>query len=233
MKLVVISDTHNQHRFIQVPMGDVLIHCGDFTSIGRMDEVTSFLQWFDKKPHKYKIFIAGNHEKSFDPKFSSDGQKPQWLQEAIKSATNPRNNVFYLEESGVEIEGVKFWGSPWTKDFYPQYWAFNCPQDEIVERHWSKIPTDTDVLITHGPGLWLDTNRFNKSCGDPELQKIVDDIKPKYHLFGHIHKEKRELRKGSNPYTTFINASNLDDDYQIANQPITMKYNGIDRTIFV
>lgn len=224
MKAVVISDTHNQHKYLgEIPKGDILIHCGDFSSVGRMDEVSAFLQWFGMRPHKYKIFIAGNHERSFDPKFNDNIQKPQWLQEAIKSATDPRNNVFYLENSGVEIEGIKFWGSPWTKDFYPQYWAFNCPEDKIVERHWSKIPVGTDVLITHGPGLFLDRNRANQSCGDFALQGIVESRKPEYHLYGHIHREKGEVRQVSTSDTTFINASVLDEAYILANKPIVFE----------
>ena len=102
--------------------------------------VIDFLEWFSIQPAKYKIYIAGNHELSYqkDPgfKYQMIGQFP---------------GVKYLESKGVTIDGVKFYGSPYTPMFYD--WAFMLDRGESIAQEWENIPDDTNVLITHGPGF--------------------------------------------------------------------------------
>ena len=62
MRIVVISDTHNQHARLKLPKGDMLIQCGDFTGRGLIPEAASFLQWFIEQDFAHKILIAGNHD---------------------------------------------------------------------------------------------------------------------------------------------------------------------------
>jgi Icc-related predicted phosphoesterase len=206
MKLCIISDTHNKHmRLGKLPNADVIIHCGDFTSVGHGHEIRNFMQWFKKLDQfKYKIIIAGNHD---------------WLFETnrVLALEDVPKNVIYLEDSGVEIEGIKFYGIPVTKPF--NNWAFNRPESKLVE-HWKAIPNDIDVLITHGPPhticdyvIW-----DNSHEGSPSLYfEVVERIKPKLHCFGHIHGGYgMKVIEG----TTFINASNLDEDYMCVNKPI-------------
>jgi len=65
------------------------------------------------------------------------------------------------------------------------------PQD--ASDIWSKIPDDTDVLITHGPPYGVldqcpDTYGAPSHAGCPELCKAVEKIPSiKLHVFGHIH----------------------------------------------
>jgi Icc-related predicted phosphoesterase len=206
MKLCIISDTHNKHmRLGKLPDADVIIHCGDFTSVGHGHEIRNFMQWFKKLDRfKYKIIIAGNHD---------------WLFETnrVLALEDVPKNVIYLEDSGVEIEGIKFYGIPVTKPF--NNWAFNRPEEKLVE-HWKAIPDDTDVLITHGPPLSIcDYVIYDNSHeGSPSLYfEVVERIKPKLHCFGHIHGGYGiKVIEG----TTFMNASNLDEDYMCVNAPI-------------
>ena len=64
MRLVIISDTHEQHAGLGTLSGDVLIHCGDFcrgynnpgTAIETLDS------WFEQQEFAKIIFIGGNHD---------------------------------------------------------------------------------------------------------------------------------------------------------------------------
>jgi hypothetical protein len=59
-------------------------------------------------------------------------------------------NVHYFCNSGVEINGVRFWGSPYSPKFH-HFWAFNEKRGADRARHWAKISENTDILITHCP----------------------------------------------------------------------------------
>ena len=71
------------------------------------------------------------------------------FQESPALAREILSNALYLEDSGIEIDGVRFWGSPWTPNFMD--WAFMLDRDELLYQKWKAIPEHTDVLITHGP----------------------------------------------------------------------------------
>lgn len=197
---------------MSIPDGDVLVHAGDFTMQGRAAEINEFNEQLARLPHKHKVVIAGNHDIGFET-HSEDAR-------ALLT------NATYLEDSGVEIEGVKFWGSPWQPQFFD--WAFNLERGEALKEKWQKIPEDTDVLITHGPPrMILDMapreGRLavaNVGCDDLR-EEILERIKPKYHIFGHIH-EGYGWRKVEG--ITFINASILNGRYQIQNKPIVFYF---------
>jgi len=210
MKLCIISDTHNKHkRLPPLPEADVIIHAGDFTSVGHSHEIVNFMQWYSKLPYKYKIVIAGNHD---------------WLFEThrLLALEKVPEGVIYLEDSGVELDGVKFWGTPVQLPF--MNWAFNKPEHKLVP-HWQAIPDDTDVLITHCPPYTiLDWSIYDlKHTGSPSLYfEVIQRIKPKVHIFGHIH---GSYGKKIIESTTFINASNLDEDYMCVNPPMIFEVN--------
>ena len=204
MKLICISDTHNKHGEIPIPDGDVLIHAGDITEGGTEREVVDFLKWFSAQPHEHKIFIAGNHDFYFEKSSEEDIQKliPE--------------NVHYLKESDIIIEGIKFWGSPATPG--DGTWAFNQKQEQEINKHWEQIPEDTKVLITHTPAYKIkDVLNNGTHIGCASLKKIFPNRKIEFHIIGHVH--------GSYGITTvsdtkFINASCLDNEYRILHKPL-------------
>lgn len=100
MKIVLISDTHVQHRGLELPEGDCIVHAGDLTGRGQLNQVYDFLNWYNKLPFEFKIFIAGNHDMSFD-----------FDKSTVKNILADYNDLIYLENSGTEINGIKFWGS--------------------------------------------------------------------------------------------------------------------------
>ena len=209
MKICIISDTHNKHKHLgNLPNADVIIHCGDMTSVGKEHEIRNFFKWFSNlNQYKYKICIAGNHDWLFETSGS-------WARSLVPS------NVIYLEDSGVEIEGIKFYGTPVSKPFCN--WAFNRPEEKL-EQYYAAIPDDTDVLITHNPPHTIgDLVPFHGGMeGSPSLLKeVIERIKPLVSAFGHIH-------EGRGIYVidgiTFINSSNLDDNYDCVYNPIVVE----------
>jgi len=210
MKLCIISDTHGKHRQLDLPSADIIIHCGDFTTIGKEHEVVNFMKWYSKlDQYQHKIIIAGNHD---------------WLFETqgilARDIVSNFGNIHYLEDTGVEIDGINFYGTPVSKPFCD--WAFNRHPDTLI-KHWKGIPDNTDVLITHTPPHsildFVDWGKTNE--GSPTLRmEIQDRIKPKINCFGHIH-EGYGIEIINE--TTFINASNLNRRYDCVNQPILIE----------
>lgn len=214
MKITCISDTHNQHLHIPpdwLEGGDVLVHAGDVSGRGSLKEVEAFLEWFNELPYTHKIFIAGNHDFWFE-KVSTFAVN-EMLQEKYP-------NIIYLNDSGVEIDGVKFWGSPVQPWFYD--WAFNRMGTDIC-RHWDMIPLDTDVLIVHGPMKgYLDMTLRGVSTGCPYLlEKSAEMTNLKLFVCGHIHEAygKFEFPDGG----VFVNASTLNFNYNVQNKPIIVE----------
>ncbi len=203
MRIITLSDTHGKHNRIDVPDGDVLIHAGDVSSGGNRYEVIEFFDWFTCLKHPNKIFIPGNHDFFFE-RFPRD--------EVLKILPE---EIIYLNDSGIEIDGIQFWGSPITP--WLNNWAFNRLRGEDINKHWALIPQTVDVLITHGPPLGiLDRTIDGVVTGCADLLNTVRAIKPQYHIFGHIHEGYGSQPDGG---TTFVNASVLDERYQVRNRP--------------
>ena len=208
MKLIIISDTHMTHRSLSLPTGDVLIHAGDATSTGTSDEVARFLAWFACQPHRHKIFVAGNHDWLFH-------RYPDMSDQLL--AEHP--GITYLQDSGTEIEGVKFWGSPWQPWFLD--WAFNLPRRGPALREvWNKIPLGTDVLVTHGPPFGiLDQVHGGEHLGCEEMKIRLAVVKPRVHIFGHIHDGYGVAQSRT---TTYANACTCTEAYRAWNRPIVL-----------
>lgn len=212
MKIVCISDTHGKHAELRVPDGDLLIHAGDFMAYGnRTSEIASFNEWLGRQPHRHKIVIAGNHDLLFE-------SHPDLARPLLTAAV-------YLENSEVEIEGLRIWGSPVTPRFIN--WAFNVDRGSAIREYWARIPADTDILVTHGPpfGMLNTVTPSGEPLGCEDLTKAVERIRPKLHVFGHIHGGSGT---SSLHGTRFVNASVLDEQYRIAFEPraIALKRRG-------
>jgi len=225
MKIVAISDTHTFHERLtsDLPYGDLLIHAGDFSSTGKKDEVEDFAEWLQMVAPKYTygvVFIAGNHDKSFDPKFNYEENqktKPTWVVDIISNIQSS-GNIHYLENSSVNVNGINIWGSPITPWFHGDRWAFNKHRGDEIKAVWDTIPTNTDIVITHGPVYGkLDFTEYDKMyVGCAELEKALYTIKPKLHISGHIHEG---YGWDYNDSTTFVNASTCTLRYYPTNTP--------------
>ena len=228
LKIVVTSDTHGKHKDLDLPDGDLFIHAGDFTSVGSGPDVEDFLIWLKKKSRKYtygSLFIAGNHDKSFDSKYvknfdinAEEGRKPKWLEDMLLEYVNPNLGVRYLENSYTVVNDFKIWGSPITPWFFGDYWAFNKQRGDEIKEVWDTIPKDVEVVVTHGPVRgtldYIPDQKLNVGC--EELQKYIAAIKPKLHISGHIHEAYGITKVGS---TIYINASFVNASYIPSNAP--------------
>ncbi len=207
MKFVAISDTHCRHRSLKLPKGDVLLHAGDISYKGKKEEVIDFLDWFSKQKFAYKIFIAGNHD------FFFEKTKRENILELIPK------DIIYLNDSETVINGIKIWGSPITPWFYN--WAFNRHRGEDIRKHWELIPSDTNIILTHGPAYgFLDTIVNEQHSGCQDLLRKVLTIQPKFHVCGHIHEAYGTIKRSG---ITFINASVVNEQYELVNKPVVFE----------
>ena len=205
MRLVLISDTHGAHRHVDVPDGDVLLHAGDVTFFGRLSDLPDVNAWFERLPHKHKLLVPGNHDFYFE-------------EPTLQQARALLPEVQILIDQAVEIDGVHFYGSPYQPDFYDL--AFNLPRGAPLAEKWSLIPPETDVLMTHTPPYEiLDWTMRGAKVGCEELRRVVDRIRPKLHLFGHIHEAYGQHTENG---THFVNASICNFHRQPSNKPIVI-----------
>lgn len=211
MKIWGISDTHGFHGMLTVPKNiDMVLFAGDMSNYQESNrnymECDNFLSWLEILNVRWKLICAGNHDTSFERKLINMVKYP---------------SVHYLEHESTNIEGINIFMSPYTPSFGVG-WAYNVKRGKL-EPYWKEIPRDTDILVTHDPPkgiLDLTTNRNGDTeyCGDKELMNQFyknDPIKPKFHIFGHIHNyldnKNSGIRTVSNIDTQFINASCVED----------------------
>lgn len=192
MRILHLSDTHGcHHRLRELPEADVVVHSGDFCMVGSEQEAIDFLNWFCDLPYPHKIFICGNHD--------------DCLYEANINGLD--DNVHYLCNSGIEIEGLKFYGIP--------MFMGDCVTDR-QSRNYANIPAETDILIIHSPAFGILDFDDNLNYGSEELLQAVTNINPRVHLFGHIHKQHGITTIGT---TIFSNGAIMNDDYSTLNHP--------------
>ncbi len=205
MRLVCLSDTHNRHRRVQVPDGDLLVHAGDFTIQGTAEETAEFNAWLGTLPHRHKIVIAGNHEFLFE-------HEPLRARELL-------TNALYLEDAAAVINGLRIWGSPWQPEFGDL--AFNLPRGEWIAAKWKLIPAETDILITHGPVYGhVDVVKGGRHVGCRDLLDAVRRVRPRLHVAGHIH---QAYGRSEADGTRFVNAAICNESYEPVNAPIVVE----------
>ena len=220
MKITFISDTHTKHNQVtsSLPGGDLLIHAGDFTSRGYKHEIQQFFKWFSGlNNYTHKIVVAGNHDLMFEDDLKQ-----------AKEIISEYPNATYLQDD-LEVIGddystaVKVYGSPWQPEFYN--WAFNLPRmGWELQQKWDDIPVGVDILVTHGPA-WghLDTVvGQNMHLGCELLTNRINIVKPKIHVFGHIHTGYGYKFDNG---THYFNAAVLNEQYIFTQKPLTVDWN--------
>ena len=192
MNILHISDTHGLHSQLQdLPKADVIVHSGDFTFAGTENEAVDFLGWFCDLPYPYKVLIAGNHD---DCLYGAniDGLP---------------NNCYYLNGSGVTIEGVRFYGiSMFMED--------DISGDYETRLH--QIPLDTEVLITHQPPFGVLDLCGDIHFGSKVMKERMKELNLKAHFFGHIHAAYGRVEKEGVVYS---NAALVGDNYVLEHYP--------------
>jgi len=210
MTICAISDTHGRHTQLDMAQypADVLIHAGDWTR-GRdlgLSETMSFLHWFSAQPYKHKICIAGNHEMQVEA-----------LDSFRDLVAEKYPGITYLQDDACEIDGIRFYGSPYSNQFYD--WAF-MEEDSALAPIWAAIPDDTEVLITHGPAYGTH-DRVDRPTTDPHVgsttlrDRLAQLPRLQLHISGHIHEAR-----GITTHSTFTSICPSILGYRLVNEPI-------------
>lgn len=206
MRIVAMSDTHNQmgKMLHEIPDGDVFIFTGDISG-NSLEElnVKNFRTFLNSLPHEHKVIICGNHDFIFQNKKGSELLKGR--------------NIHYLEDSGVTINGVNFYGTPYQPYFYN--WAFNIKNGEDLKKKWDMIPDNTHVLLTHNPpyGIMDETERGDIVGSKSLLDRIALLPELKVHCFGHIHEGYGIAELNG---IKFVNSCICNENYKPVNAPI-------------
>jgi len=194
VRLVALSDTHLAHGQVVVPDGDLLVHAGDATRRGKLEELAPFLDWMAAQPHRHKVFVAGNHDRCCE----RDA-------EAVRGLAGARG-LHYLCDEALEVDGLRLFGSPVTPWFRAM--AFNQPRGPVIAETWAKIPEGLDVLVTHGPPHGVgDRMVLGARVGCADLRARLRLARPKVHVFGHIHEAYGAYTDGELPDTRFFNVA--------------------------
>lgn len=230
-RIVVISDSHELHRSLSIPDGDVLIHCGDilfadsnkFSLRQSLDKIRDFNEWLGSLPHRHKLIVAGNHDYCFE-RIGKDQ-----CREMLSNGRYLENDAVTLSFGGRE-RSIKLFCSPCSipNSKFSTNRAFQLNRDEIGPRIWSQIPEDVDILVTHHMPRGFMCN--GKGC--EYLRDLVRNkcVRCKYHLFGHWHgtfgvafggtEFKNEFRES----VCFVNASTVDDYICAIHPPLVFDY---------
>ena len=161
--IFAFSDTHGNHRRLQVPEdADIIICAGDAVEDDlKGGEYNDFISWFSSLPAKWKIFVPGNHELSFDLD-QADAIVRQF----------EAKGIIVLQDAIEEFGGISI-----------------CSISGNASIANEDIPEGIDILVTHYPPYGI----LDQGLGSPEILNFVLKAKPKYHLFGHIHATEGQI----------------------------------------
>jgi len=222
-----VSDLHGYYP--ELEGGDLLIVAGDLTARDKYWEYQEFFSWIYEQRYSKKIVIGGNHD-NFLTKTNENYEIRR-----IAGYSKEDIELEYLCDSGTEFEGLKIWGSPWTKTFpgmNPHCKAFTFDMEDELYDKFVQIPKGLDILITHGPaygildGVPLEDGTLHH-CGSKALYnwlKYVD--RPRYHIFGHIHEaygQEEYFPTYLDNMMQSINCSHVNEFYEPVNDPIRIE----------
>lgn len=197
VRVVCISDTHNEHKTLRLPSGDLLIHSGDCLTesglrhvlrkesacVGSWREIIGvkpqgvqlferFAEWFGDQKFQYKIFVAGNHD------LVVQGLGKQRVQ-SIFDKHCTYGEVVYLEHEEVNIGNLRVFGSP-----YANYGGSNDAFKQL-DVDYTDVPSGIDIVVTHMPNILpgkggaMEENRDLGNC----LHRTGASL----HVSGHCH----------------------------------------------
>lgn len=219
VKIVCVSDLHE--HLIDIPECDILLIAGDisfapYNNLAMKHEFlcTKFKDWLDDIPAKEVVVVAGNHDQSIE----------QWGFPPEKA----KLRCHYLQDSGIELSGIKIWGTPWQPWFYD--WAFNAPMDggeKFLSEKFKLIPEDTDIIVAHGPPYgYGDKTLRGEHVGSHALLDTIQRVGPTLLVCGHIHPAYGEYtyKHDENSATWIVNASIVNENYEVSNKLVVWDY---------
>ncbi len=223
MKITCIADLHGYKP--SLPGGDLLIVAGDCTAQDKMAQWVEFYHWLKEQKYHKKILVAGNHDGTLRSMYPTTKEEADELAEVsdwmydIGEMDKP--DFEYLCDWETEFEGFRIYGSPWTPTFNginPACTTF-CAATDVIKPYFDAIPDGIDILVTHGPpygtlDVVYDFDGAKQRCGSKALAQAVKRVKPRLHVFGHIHEGYGTHTKDG---TTYVNCSHVNQFYRPVN----------------
>lgn len=215
-------------EYTKIPRSDYCVIVGDIMPM--IDHSVSyqewwfknkFLPWLEGVPCKYKLFCFGNHD------FWPQSQTAEQIQNLL-----PENSHYFLD-TFKEIDGVRFFGSPWVSGL--GRWAFNKEPHDLEKLLDDKITatnSDIDVFFAHSAPLIGDigksldrkvfvcdpvTGFFNKEVpefGNEAIANIIYKHKPALCLHSHIHSGDHKGLTVNFGQSFVCNVAYLNEDYK-------------------
>lgn len=193
IKICGISDMHGQCPNLTIEKCDILFICGDIVPLKMQRNIPQSFSWFKKKfipwciaqPVEKVYLVGGNHD-FFLEKLENE-VKECLLGTKITILYN--EGAEYIDNSG---KSWTIWGSPLCHIF--ENWAFMY-SDEYNKSQYEKMPENVDFLITHDAayehsdqclGFMFQCDR-DLHRGNIALKEVIENKKPRAHLFGHLH----------------------------------------------
>lgn len=220
-KIIAISDNHGKLDFT-IPTCDLLLHAGDVcpdfapgTTWGSgMQEGwlnSKWLNWLDEQPVQSWVGTLGNHD------FAWKGGVP---------------SNFKIDELWTSpLTGLKIWLSPWSNTFGG--WAWMAHPDTLAAVY-ANIPAGVDIIISHQPpygygdqlraDMIINGNDPSGHVGSRELLNVIDNLKPKVVVCGHIHSSRGVYERNG---TKIYNCSMVDEAYKRIYEPVEIDIDGI------
>lgn len=201
MILILCSDLHGYTP--EIPDCDVLCMVGDFQ---RRDKYWLNSDYFESLKSRFiTIGVAGNHDETlFEDK---------WL--------GPRTFTYYLNNSSVDIYGLKIYGTPYT---LLEDWPFGASEQELALTYFNEAGNNRpDIILAHQPMYNIhdrlsSRNKFNpnENCGSKSLRWFVESVKPKLFVCGHIHEGfgMSKMVHSDKSVTLCLNVSYCDENYR-------------------
>ncbi|KYK23164.1 hypothetical protein AYK25_02160 [Thermoplasmatales archaeon SM1-50] len=187
MKVLAIADIHgSQYRLnlvlknVTAYRPDLVVVCGDITQFGPGELATTLLNQIPVET----LALAGNID-------TSDVDQGINTSKAIN-----------LHGKRVVIHGISFVG---IGREIPAFLEDTVIANGTEKKSLKKILDSTSVLVTHYPPFKLQDKIFiGTHGGSKELRSLIDTIKPRLVLCGHIHEDPGVTQTGD---TTVVNCS--------------------------
>ena len=242
MKIVAISDHHGKDIVGRIPPCDVLCIIGDIFPMNIPHDEASQRGWFRKRFVPQLIFllkkvgkiilVAGNHCAYF-----------YYLHQRNRDAeikNDLPNNVYYLCNDSIVIDGVKFYGNPWVvapvwAEVGPPVWNFASHNYNFLEAIFKDIPQDADIILSHGPAFGYCDQILDNGVVEAARLKYADSLKaehlgdialwdrvkqiadlsnkPQWCLSGHLHSADHNPQKYKD--MSFVCVSILNEQYML------------------
>ncbi|KAE8145555.1 Metallo-dependent phosphatase-like protein [Aspergillus avenaceus] len=205
-RFACVSDTHAYapaEAGFRLPVGDVLIHAGDLTNQGRMDELRKTMDWIAEADFEVKIVICGNHDVSLDADFYSKyglkfhDHRLEDPQKCIEVVATASSSIVFLRHQSALVRLTrpngpntvfKVFGSPYSQS--PGTWAFGYESADAPTL-WSHIPLDADIVVTHTPPhSHCDSRATGGPVGCKALRQALGQVRPSLAVCGHVHESR-------------------------------------------